>query len=199
MIILVPCKHLNAGKSRLSVCLNDRDRRDLCKRLLDCTLELARTLVGPNQIRVVTADPKAHGVAARHLVSTIADTTGELNSALQGARFQLAQEGLRISPIMVLPIDLPFATHESLSEAMGQPTDIVIAADEEGTGTNLLLLRSAACDFPFRFGPNSYSRHVSQAQAAGLSVATLTDWRLARDIDNPDQYAAWTTSAETGS
>jgi 2-phospho-L-lactate guanylyltransferase len=198
MIILVPCKHLNAGKSRLSACLNDRDRRDLCERLLDSTLKLAATLVGPNQIRVVTADPKAHGIAARHLVSTIADTTDELNSALQHARFQLAQEGLRKSPLMVLPIDLPFATRESLSEAMDQPADIIIAADEEGTGTNLLLLRSDAWDFPFRFGPNSYSRHVSQAQAAGLRVATLTDWRLARDIDNPDQYAAWTTSAEAG-
>ena len=198
MIILVPCKHLDAGKSRLSTCLNDRDRRDLCERMLASTLNVLASLVPANQIRVVTADRNAQAIAIRHRVPIIADTGDDLNSALQHARFQLAQGGLANSPLMVLPIDLPFATHDSLAQAIATSTDIVIAADDAGTGTNLLLLRRGAWDFPFRFGPNSYSQHVSQARAAGLSVTTLTDWRLARDIDNPEQYAAWTHTAEAG-
>jgi len=196
MIILVPCKHLDAGKSRLSACLDDRDRHELCERMLASTLTVLASLVPVNQIRVVTADRNAQAIASRRRVPIIADTAGDLNSALQHARSQLAQEGLADTPLMVLPIDLPFATHDSLVQAMATPADIVIAADEEGTGTNLLLLRRGGWHLPFRFGPNSYSQHVSQAQAAGLSLATLADWRLARDIDNPEQYAAWTHTAE---
>lgn len=191
MFVLVPCKDLGAGKSRLSPCLDDEKRRSLCGRLLVRTLELATSLVGAEQIRVVTADPDAQALAARRRISTIADTTGELNSALQHARSQLAQEGFRNGSLMVLPIDLPFATNASLSEADKQPAEIVVAPDEDGTGTNLLLLRKGAWDFPFRFGPNSYARHLSQAQSSGLTLVSLADWRLARDIDNPDQYMAW--------
>jgi 2-phospho-L-lactate guanylyltransferase len=191
MIILVPCKHLGAGKSRLSPCLDDEERRRLCGQLLARTLELATSMVGAGRIRVVTADPDAQALAAQRRVSTIADTTGELNSALQRARSQLEQDGFQNGSLMVLPIDLPFATNSSLSEADKQPADIVVAPDEGGTGTNLLLLRSGAWNFPFRFGPNSYARHLSQAQSSGLTLVSLADWRLARDIDSPDQYMAW--------
>lgn len=159
--------------------------------MLARTLGLAASLVGAAQIRVVTADPDAQAFAAQRGISTIADTTGELNSALQHARTQMAQEGFRNGSLMVLPIDLPFATNASLSEANKQSADIVVAPDEGGTGTNLLLLRNGAWGFPFRFGPNSYARHLSQAQASGLTLVSLADWRLARDIDSPDQYAAW--------
>ena len=148
-------------------------------------------MVGAGRIRVVTADPDAQALAAQRRVSTIADTTGELNSALQRARSQLEQDGFQNGSLMVLPIDLPFATNSSLSEADKQPADIVVAPDEGGTGTNLLLLRSGAWNFPFRFGPNSYARHLSQAQSSGLTLVSLADWRLARDIDSPDQYMAW--------
>ena len=149
------------------------------------------SLVSAGQIRVVTADPDAQMLAARRGISTIADTTGELNSALQHARMQLTLEGFQNGSLMVLPIDLPFATSVSLSEADKQTAEIVLAPDEGGTGTNLLLLRNGAWDFPFRFGPNSYAQHLSQARSSGLALVSLSDWRLARDIDSPDQYTAW--------
>jgi 2-phospho-L-lactate guanylyltransferase len=198
MIILVPCKHLAVGKSRLSPCLNDRERHNLCELLLDSTLELATSLVDASHIRVVTADPDAWEIASHRRILTIQDTTGDLNSALRNAREQLTSEGTRTSPLMVLPIDLPFATREAVSVAVDLPGDVVIAGDEAGTGTNLLLLREAASNFAFRFGPESFSRHVSQARTAGLSIAFASGWRLARDIDNPDQYAAWRTQIVEG-
>jgi len=191
MIILIPCKRLSAGKSRLSPCLNDKERQTLCESLLARTVELAAGFVGPDLIRVITADPDAIAIATRYLVSTIPDPTSELNSALEHARSRLALEGLSNRSLMVLPIDLPFATRASLTAAGDNPADIVIAADESGTGTNLLLLRGGAWEFPFRFGPDSYSQHVSQAQLSGLTFVSLADWRLARDIDSPDQYFAW--------
>jgi hypothetical protein len=54
MIILIPCKGLDQGKSRLSAALDAHARRALCEFFLCRTLAIARTLTGPDCIRVLS-------------------------------------------------------------------------------------------------------------------------------------------------
>jgi 2-phospho-L-lactate guanylyltransferase (CobY/MobA/RfbA family) len=70
--------------------------------------------------------------------------------------------------------------------------DLVIAPDEAGTGTNALLLRTAALRrLSFAYGKGSFSTHVTAAREFSLSVGILNHWRLAFDLDEPQQYLRW--------
>lgn len=191
MHILIPCKNLDVGKSRLSECLAPAERREFCKRLLTQTLERTVALAAPANIRVVTADPEVAAMARQYSVETLADPGGGLNAALKDARAAIL-ETESVSALLVLPIDLPLATPDVISEFINCAGDIVIAPDEGGTGTNLLLLRSPALKaFRFAYGPGSFAAHAAWAQADGLRIEAARDGRLAFDVDGPAQYATW--------
>jgi 2-phospho-L-lactate guanylyltransferase len=190
--IVVPCKNLDVGKSRLSACLNSPARREFCERLLTRTLEQAVALVAPTQIWVVTSDLDAAAIARQFSVDQVADPGGGLNAALENARATLLAKIAYKSAILILPIDLPFASPDAISNVLSCAGDIVIVPDESGTGTNVLLLRSPALrNFSFAYGLGSYAAHVAAARARGLTIETFKDWRLAFDIDEPAQYTAW--------
>ena len=192
MYIVIPCKPLLAGKSRLASCLNARGRHELCEQLLVQTLELAATLVAPERISVVSADPEVLYIATRNGSAGVHESDDGLNAALDTARTKLLAEDARADALLILPIDLPFATTGAVKDAQACAGDVVIGPDDIRTGTNLLLLRFAALrHLPFCFGPESYPAHLAAARARGLNVATFQDRRIAFDIDGPAQYAAW--------
>jgi 2-phospho-L-lactate guanylyltransferase len=194
MIVLIPCKSLSAGKSRLSTCLDPPCRRTLCEYFLTRTIELAIEAVGADHVRVVTSDPAAIAVATSRVVSTFTDLGFGLNAALDNARDELGLQGRSPSRLMILPIDLPYASLDAICEAMDTKADLVICPDSGGKGTNLLVLSGTASRFPFSFGAESCRAHSNAARTAGLDVHVINDWCLARDIDEPNQYIAWTKS-----
>jgi 2-phospho-L-lactate/phosphoenolpyruvate guanylyltransferase len=194
MIVLIPCKSLSAGKSRLASCLDAAQRHSLCAYFLTHTIELAIAVAGAERVRIVTSDGQAVSVAARFSVPTIADTDRGLNAALTSARNEVAERSLSPQRLMILPIDLPYASADAIAAAARSDADVLIASDEAGRGTNLLLLSTSAGGFRFSFGEDSFGAHVRQARDAGLNLQILDDPRLARDIDQPNQYAAWTKS-----
>ena len=192
MHILIPCKNLAVGKSRLSECLDSGRRRTLCERLLTQTLKLALRLASPAQVYIVTADPQATAIAAHHGVGGLHDPSGGLNSALEAGRAALLAEAGSVGSLLILPIDLPYASPDAIGKVMSCVEEAVIAPDEGGTGTNLLLLRQATLQrLSFRYGADSYAAHHAAARSLGLDIATVKDWRLAFDLDGPAQYAAW--------
>jgi 2-phospho-L-lactate guanylyltransferase len=189
--ILIPCKNLDVGKSRLSECLVPVERREFCKRLLTQTLERTVALAAPANIHVVTADPEVAAKARQYSVETLSDPGGGLNAALNDARAAILKME-PLSALLVLPIDLPLATPDVISEFINCAGDVVIAPDEGGTGTNLLLLRSPALKmFRFAYGSGSFAAHAVWAQADGLRIEVVRDERLAFDVDGPAQYATW--------
>lgn len=197
MYILIPCKSFATGKSRLSECLNSSGRQDVCKELFVRTLDHATAIAAPAQIRVVTSDPDAGTIASGYSIAHISDPGMGLNAALDYARDVLLAEIKSDSAMLILPIDLPFASPDAISQLLSCSGDVVVAPDEIGTGTNVLLLRQPALrHFRFAFGPDSYAAHVSGALANDLTVETVRDWRLASDIDGPLQYAAWRSREE---
>lgn len=196
MHVLVPCKGLDTGKSRLSGCLGPRARRSLCERLLGHTLDTAAAFAGPGQVLIVTSDAAAAELAASRGIRRITDAGPGLNAALDGARAALAAEAA-VTELLILPTDLPLATSAALARFAAASGDVVIAPDESGTGTNALLLRGGAVPgLPLAFGPGSFAAHVAAGRALGLAVAATDDWRLAFDIDECAQYLRWRASGE---
>lgn len=193
MDILVPCKGLSTGKSRLRKCLDAHERHDLCTRLLIFTLCIATRLVGVHRVHVVTSDAEVGAIVRRLGIRRIADPGFGLNEALDFARSALLSEGR--TDMLMLPIDLPYVDVQALANVAACVDDVVIASDERGTGTNILLLRARACRLPFAYGDGSFAAHVAAAHAHGLSLQILRNWRLSFDIDEPTHYFQWQEDA----
>lgn len=199
--ILVPCKRLDDGKSRLSPCLDAVARRRFCQLLLMHTLQQAAATVGALRVRLVTCDLDAIMIGTLYSVETIFDRADGLNAALENARNSIISNNVDIDQLLVLPIDLPFVSTVAISMMMSCAGDVVLAPDENGTGTNSIMLRSPAIrKFPFAFGPDSYAAHLEFARAHGLVVTTFHNSRLAFDVDVPQQYEDWSlrSSGESG-
>lgn len=192
MIILIPCKGLDEGKSRLSAALDMHARRALCEFFLCRTLAMARALVAPDRIHVVSADPKVAEIADRYSVRVLADSGFGLNRALEEARAAISDRHPDLEGLLIMPIDLPLSSTGSLSSVVTEPGDIVIVPDQSETGTNVLFLRqTAARTFQFRFGPDSFHTHCSLAKDTDLRLSTVRDESLSLDVDLPEQLWRW--------
>jgi 2-phospho-L-lactate guanylyltransferase len=190
--ILIPCKPLREGKSRLAGVLGAAERRALCRRLLQDALRLALAVQPAASLRVLTPDPEAADIAAAQGVASIDDGGAGLNAALQRGRAAILAAGGDDAAALVLPIDLPYATADAVGAALARAGDVVLAPDGARRGTNLLYLGPRALGaFPFAFGAESFTAHRDAALRAGLDVAVVDDPRLAFDLDRPEDYARW--------
>lgn len=185
--ILIPCKPLGEGKSRLAQLLTARQRHDLCATLLDRTLIVAKHLTRSDRIFLITADTEAAAQASGHGIAVITDGTQTLNGALTQGRDSIMRAD-DVDGMLILPTDLPFADENAILNA-ASTSDVTLACDHDRSGTNLLLLkRGAARDFTFSFGAGSFDRHCGIASRAGYSVTTVNTPTLAFDIDEPQHY-----------
>jgi len=189
--VLIPCKALAAGKSRLAPLLDADERRALCAAFLARTLELALALVPSERCHLVTGDATAVALAEREGVVTIPDPGPGLNEALSAGRDAICGADAATS-LLVLPIDLPWAGAPDLKSLLDREADVVIAPDRGGTGTNALLLgQHAVRDFEFCFGAESAARHREMVARMGLRIAVCSDASLAFDVDSPEDYREW--------
>jgi 2-phospho-L-lactate/phosphoenolpyruvate guanylyltransferase len=190
-VILIPCKNLDRGKSRLAGCLTPRSRRALCEFFLCRTLDIATQAVTSARVRVVTSDPRVETIARDYGVGVIPDRGGGLNAALDDGRRQLVAEGGSRAGL-VLPIDLPRATSAELVSIASAPEEVVIVPDEAMTGTNVLRLGPQTFSrFRFSFGVRSFVAHCAQAREMGFEAVTLEAPNLAFDVDRAEQYRRW--------
>jgi len=92
----------------------------------------------------------------------------------------------REGPIAVVMADLPLATADALSRLTATDADIALAPGLGG-GTNAFLARHPA--FRVDYHDGSYRTHREQVAASGTSLATVDSFRLALDVDEPDDLA----------
>lgn len=194
VVVLIPCKRFDRGKSRLAGCLAPPLRAALCEFFLRRTLDVAIATAGRKSVRVVTGDRHAAAVAAAYRVGVIADGGAGLNGALRRGRAWILSEG-RDCAALILPIDLPLATPSALAAIIAAPNGAVIVPDQHDeriAGTNILRLGPEALrSFAFCYGPQSYARHCAAARLTGTEVRRIDDPGLMFDVDRPEQYRRW--------
>ena len=188
-VVLIPCKNLDRGKSRLAADLSPRARRALCEFFLCRTLDVATRTFPSSRVYVVTSDPRASAIAAEYGAAAIPDGDDDLNGALARGRAHVLAEAGDCAGL-ILPIDLPRATPAALARVAHAPHAIV--PDEIGEGTNVLHLGPQAFrEFRFEFGAHSFAAHRANARRMGADLQIVKDPLLTFDVDTPEQYRRW--------
>lgn len=184
-VCAIPVRPFDEGKSRLASVLSPAERRALCVRLFEHTLDVAIAAVGAAQCLVVSRGRDVLALAAARGAGALAERGDDLNAALAQAAAAAGRGAL-----LVLPADLPLLGVSDVRAllAAGDPRTLVVAPDAAGTGTNALLIPAGAA-IPFAFGAESRRAHVAAGLAAGLDVALLRREGLARDLDTPADLA----------
>jgi 2-phospho-L-lactate/phosphoenolpyruvate guanylyltransferase len=181
---VVPVKRLIHAKQRLSTVLLPHERVKLARIMLHDVLTALRATAAVHGIIVVSADPAIGKLARNYGTQTAGDASeGGLNAAVSAG---LKAVECRLSGIIVVPADVPFATpaelHKVIAELTHQP--IVLTPATSDGGTNALAMRSPDLMTPC-FGENSFERHRACARAGGLDLSIVRAPGLGHDIDLP--------------
>jgi 2-phospho-L-lactate guanylyltransferase len=184
---IVPVKPLRRGKSRLSSVLSEDERTFLNFTLLGKTLRTLTSVKEIDQTLVISRDPAALTLAREFGARTLQeDSTSELNLALQRATVVASMYAAQ--SVLIFPADLPLISPEAvqaLIQRADKPPMIVIAPDRRMEGTNALLINPVGL-INYRFGPNSFERHIEQARKYNVRIEVFEDISLGLDLDVPE-------------
>jgi 2-phospho-L-lactate guanylyltransferase len=189
---IIPVGTLEGAKSRLGDTLDAEERQDLVEDLLARTVVTALAVVGLDDVLVISPDRDVLARAAELGARTLRQRSRGLNNGLREARADVVAG--EAGAILVLPIDLPFATPGAIAEVLAplsaggetrpDSAHVVLVSDRHGTGTNALALRPPDA-IDFAFGRGSRAAHRAAAEAAGAAY-TEVGGPLTVDLDTPD-------------
>jgi 2-phospho-L-lactate guanylyltransferase len=204
-VAIVPIRSLRQGKTRLAAVLSPATRAEWIKRMARGVLESAIASGVVSEVLVISPDPEALEFAAafgpKVLPVRQRQESRGLNAAIAQGEELARERGA--AAILVLFGDLPLLTPSDIRNLTRRDAPVVLAPDRHLTGTNALLLRLAALRpdgprFSFRFGADSYAKHVEEAHALGFEVATAFTAGTAFDLDTPEDLEAMAVPEETG-
>jgi 2-phospho-L-lactate guanylyltransferase len=191
---VVPVKDTAQAKQRLAALLPAARRQELALAMFEdviATISSVRELAG---IVVVTVDPAAAAIAARHDARVMNEGACEGHTgAVTAAARRLAAGGFNL---LTLPGDIPLvepddvrhlvSVHCAGAERGAGAFTIVPARDELGSNA---VLCSPAGAVPLRFGDNSFFPHLDAAKGHGIEPEVVHLPRIALDIDTPEDLA----------
>ncbi len=182
--ILIPVKEFREAKKRLAPHFPPADRAALAEAMCEDFFRVVAATRCADRVFVISKEPgalsRAHALGWETIVES--HQTSESDSVDAGARY-CAEQG--VEALLRLPVDLPLvepADIESVFAHLEAAPTAVLVPSSDGTGTNALL-RSPAVLFPSRFGPNSFPRHLAEAERCGARIRVLRNPRLELDID----------------
>jgi 2-phospho-L-lactate guanylyltransferase len=190
---VLPVKALGEAKQRLSAALTPEQRRLLMRTMLEdvlAALAAAPELAG---VMLVTEEPWAEAQAARMGARLLAEGARDGHTgAVRAAQRVLAAEGA--AGMLALPGDIPGVTAAEIAALAAAGPGFAIAPAHDEMGSNGVL-----CGPPdavvLRFGEDSFRPHLAAARAAGYAPRVLALPGFARDIDTPEDIAAFRLSA----
>jgi 2-phospho-L-lactate guanylyltransferase len=185
--ILIPVKEFREAKKRLAAHFSPDDRSALAQAMCTDFFDVVAAVRGVDRVFVVSKEPQVL-VRARELGwETIAESCQVSESdSVDGASRHCAERG--VQALLRLPVDIPLVEPtdiEAVFETWEAPPAAILVPSSDGTGTNALL-RSPPALFPSRFGPNSFVRHLAEAEACGVRAHVFRNPRLELDIDEWD-------------
>jgi len=183
---LVPAKG-RGGKSRLSPVLSADERECLSRWMLARALDALKRSSAVGTVRVVGRDPALESLVRARGAAYVQERAASLNGALQ-VEFDrcLAAHGRALIAFG----DLPLLEADAVDAlvAAGERTELVLAPDRCGRGTNALLYRGEA-SLLLRYGPDSFPAYLEGAASAGLNVEVVRHPALMDDLDTPADWA----------
>jgi len=184
---IIPVKPLKNAKSRLSHVLTPEQRYEFAQAMFRHVLSVVTSVPYITGVVVISRDTKALSIAREMGAKTIQESmVSDLNPALM--RATVVVKSWRADGVLILPADLPFVRVDDIKDIVRlsqmDNESIVIATDDEGDGTNALLVRPPGL-IEYSYGKGSFQKHIESAYQAGANVISYYSERLALDIDVP--------------
>ncbi len=170
---LVPIKPPADRKTRLASDLSEAERVEMSEYMLRHVLDVL--LQCPVIERVMLLSSGCDLWDGPH----IRDLGRGLNQELMSAR-----ENLGRTPLVIIHADLPLLAPADVADLTGRAIfGAAVAPDRHGVGTNAVAIADRR-DFSFRFGPDSFRRHIISQD--GQSRAVVKRQGFALDVDTMD-------------
>jgi len=189
---VVPVKEFAGAKQRLSSCMSPEERRALATVMLEDVLEALSGTPELAGLLVVTVDPVAASLAARHGARVVAEGAREGHTgAVTAAARLLVREGR--AGMVTMPGDIPRATSGEIVAALaahGTAPSFTIVPAHDDLGSNAIVM-SPPDAVPLRFGDNSFYPHLDAARGVGIDPVVVRCAGIAMDVDNPADLVAF--------
>lgn len=183
---IIPVKPLKHAKSRLSKVLTTDQRYQLAEAMFRHVLDVVSTAQQVTGVVVISRDTKALSIARDMGAKTIQEgAVSDLNPAL--LRATAVVKSWRADAVLILPADLPFINVDDIRGLiqLSKENSIVLSTDDEGDGTNALLVRPPGL-IEYEYGKGSFQKHIENAHRVGADIASYYSERLSLDIDYPE-------------
>ena len=181
---ILPVKPLSQSKTRLAPILSQTERATLTQHLLEHTIEVLQDVPQIDQILVVSRDETVLNIARRYHTHTFTESAPyELKTAVtQATKYATLQA---VDRILIIPADLPFLQAyeiQNILDKISFSENCIICPDEKQNGTNAFMLPPST-NFRFQYGPNSYQKHLVEAERLNLTIQTITTPGISFDLD----------------
>jgi 2-phospho-L-lactate guanylyltransferase len=202
LFAILPIKGFTHAKQRLAPAFSPDFRAKLAEAMFTDVLEQLTQTYSPLTIIVVTSDESAANIATNAGAMVAADNAYDINLAGlemdSNGHSRAADVGAHLAEtfgateILLLPGDCPALTNHDIDDLINTHREnldpysrqLTIVSNRSHDGTNAMLL-SPPDLLSFSFGPGSFSRHASQAQAKQAKIVHLSLKSLELDIDCP--------------
>lgn len=187
-------KGLADAKSRLAGILTPMQREALCLAMLRDVLRALCAAASVDEVRVVSSDRKVLAEAVVAGAVPYLDHARDLNSALT----EVAEALDPSDGMLIVPGDVPMVRVDEVCRviAAGRDGGAIVGTEDGGTGA---LWVNSPTAIEFRFGRDSFRRHLAAARSAGVSLRVCIARGLARDVDSPGDLDAVVRGAGTES
>ncbi|MGB9403892.1 MAG: 2-phospho-L-lactate guanylyltransferase [Candidatus Acidiferrales bacterium] len=192
--LLIPVKDLTKAKQRLAPWFSQSDRTAIAEAMFDDFCAAVEPARGMDRIFLISSYEPAIERARHFGWEVLRENSQESESASVDAASRICAER-GVTALARVPIDLPLIRAEDIEAIFAQARpapSMLIVPSRCGTGTNTLL-RIPPALFPSHFGPNSYPKHLHEAERCGAECVILRNERLELDVDDWDDLQALAT------
>jgi 2-phospho-L-lactate guanylyltransferase len=188
--IIIPVKKFDYSKTRLSLFLNPKERKELTELLMLDTLEKISKME-QKQIIIVSSERIKSIDKFDDIVIIYENDFNGVNNAIELANKFVKNN--KFSESLIVPIDLPLLSTKDLDDIIKHSRKfekgICIVPSKRFDGTNVLLRKPSLVINTF-YDNNSFYNHVKSAAKNKVSVEILNNENLMVDLDTMDDIVA---------
>lgn len=179
---VVPVNNMAEAKKRLSGHLSHEQRRKLVLAMLHDVLRALNRANVFSQTIVVSPDESLQKEVARNDAVFVRQNNVGLNAAVRQANVEARRRNF--ASISTVLADIPLVEARDFEEVHGlnRSKPCVVLSPSLKGGTNVMV-RTPPGVIPPAYGRWSYAKHLRVAQGKGLPVYSISNPRLAFDVD----------------